>query len=120
VIGERGDKRQKRFIIHTMLFGEDSVKDLPEEVVEILIDSGVARSEWDALSRQIEVRGQLGNRLSAANKFKRLAQGLGMAGTTAAQMWHGVLGKIRQRVDVAEPDPRAKAKQRVKDRGEYF
>lgn len=139
MIGDRGDKRQKRFIIHTMLFGEDSVKDLPEEVVEILIDSGVARSEWDALSRQIEVRGQLGNRLSAANKFKRLAQGLGMAGTTAATLWHvwynkasenatkreiardrGVLGKIRQRVDVAEPDPRPKAKQRVKDRGESF
>lgn len=71
-----------------MLFGEESISKLPEEVVEILIDNGVARSQWDALTKQIEVRGQLGNRLSAANKFKRLAQGLGLTGTTAATLWH--------------------------------
>ena len=46
MIGERGDKRQKRFIIHTMLFGEDSVKDLPEEVVEILIDNGTVSTHY--------------------------------------------------------------------------
>lgn len=104
-----------------MLFGDEQTAHLPEEVVEILIDSGVARSQWDALTKQIQVRGQFGQRHSAANKFKQLAKAAGLTGSAIATLWHtwyslenkkatdkeiqGNRGRLRQRDEEGDANP---------------
>jgi hypothetical protein len=129
VIGDRGDKRQKRFIIH-MLFGPATEWDrLPEEVVDVLIHNGVAEAGWQRMQQLDRMQQTRFGEKRGRNFFQAL-KAIGVVGTAAAtiakafvgtgEKKQGVLGKIRHRVDVAEPDPRPKAKQRVKDRGESF
>lgn len=111
-----------------MLFGEDSIKDLPEEVVEILIENGVQQAQWAKLSEQIKVRETFGQRNSAANKFNRIARGLGLTGSAIATLWHTwysleskkVTGKKRLGEPLPEENQRFTSFHKGNPRGESF
>ena len=71
-----------------MIFGEGQYDDLPEEIIQVLVDSGVARSEWDAISRQMQIAGNYRNYQSAGYKLHTALRGLGIAWTTATALMH--------------------------------
>lgn len=70
-----------------MLFGDQQYDNIPEEVIEILIDNGIATSQWEQIGKLMKVRDNFGANLSASNKAMRALQALGMTGSAAFTLW---------------------------------
>lgn len=64
-----------------MLFGDQQYEHLPEEVIQILIDSGVARSQWDAIGRQMQAANLHRNRNTFMGAMKRFGLPIAAMGT---------------------------------------
>ena len=64
-----------------MLFGDQQYEHLPEEVIQILIDSGVARSQWDAIGRQMQAANLHRNKNTFMGAMKRFGLPIAAMGT---------------------------------------
>lgn len=72
---------------HEYLFGNANI---PEHVVEIVIDSGIGRAEWDHITRQMDnVYGKTG----AKNIMRRMMKGFGISAMGATAIWNAYKAK---------------------------
>ena len=81
----------------TWLFGEENAP--PDYVMEIIIDSGLARSQWMQIDRQIEQRARAGAR---PGQLRQLFTTLGIGSTAATALAKFAWNHVHQRINQEE------------------
>ena len=64
-----------------MLFGSHQYTNLPDEVIEVLVDSGVASAEWEAIGRQMQAAALHKNQKSFYGAMRRFGLPIAAMGT---------------------------------------
>lgn len=63
-----------------MLFGDEQYERLPEELIQVLVENGVAQAEWEQIGRLMGRRDQAGGRFRNTGPLIQKLTALGLVG----------------------------------------